>query len=398
MRNFNTSALVMAVPVGVVSFTVLLFWLKVSTPKTPFIAGLRAIDWIGTVMIIGGTIMFLLGLEFGGISYPWNSPTVICLIIFAAMMMVLFAINEWKLAKYPIMPVALFFDWSNIIALGCCWAHATVYIGGFYYATLYFQTVLYASPIMGGVYVLPQIIPIAVFNGLVGYVIRKTGTCVEIIQFGMVFMTLGYGLFIDFKSYVSWPRLILYQIIAGIGASPNYQAPIIAIQSSLKPSDITTATATYIFLRQLSTSVSIVLGGVIHQNDINHQASNLAAALGSKVASIFTDSFSGLNLENVSALHPSEQSVVLEAYTHAIRRVWIFYTCVSGVGLIASLFLRKNELSQEHQITKTGLEEQERARQQRLEEMREKKVLKDKQRKLLGTRDEITYEADAAVV
>jgi hypothetical protein len=35
-----------------------------------------------TSNIIGGTLMFLFGLEFGGVNYPWDSPTVICLIVF----------------------------------------------------------------------------------------------------------------------------------------------------------------------------------------------------------------------------------------------------------------------------------------------------------------------------
>lgn len=46
---------------------------------------------------------------------------------------------------------------------------------------------------------------------------------------------------------------------------PNFQAPLIAIQTTVKPSDIATATGTFGFIRQLSTSISVVLGGVIFQ-------------------------------------------------------------------------------------------------------------------------------------
>lgn len=388
----------MAVPVGGISFAILLFWLKIHTPKTPLTAGLRAIDWVGTATIVGGTIMFLFGLEFGGVSHPWNSPTVICLIIFGAAVLGLFAFNEWKFAKYPIIPMTLFVDWSNVIALGCCWAHATVFIAGAYYVPLYFQTVLLVSPIMSGVYILPQIFSLSVLAGLVGFLIRKTGRYVEIIQLGMVFMTLGYGLFIDFKPYTSWPRLIIYQILAGIGAGPNFQAPLIALQSGLKPSDVAAATSTFGFIRQLSTATSIVLGGVVYQNVLKHQASKIISALGPDVGPTFISSFSAANLQRLRTLHPSQQHVVLEAYTYAFSRAWIFYTCIAGVGTIMSLFLRRKELSRQHELTKTGLEEQEKARQERLAEKREKKMQKEKESKQGGRENTVNKEVDKELV
>ena len=44
--------------------------------------GLKAVDWLGSLTIVGGTLMLLLGLEFGGVARPWDSATVICLIVF----------------------------------------------------------------------------------------------------------------------------------------------------------------------------------------------------------------------------------------------------------------------------------------------------------------------------
>lgn len=51
------------------------------------------------------------------------------------------------------------------------------------------------------------------------------------IWFGMTMMTIGFGLFINFDVHSSWAKIIIYQIIAGIGVGPNFQAPLIALQS-----------------------------------------------------------------------------------------------------------------------------------------------------------------------
>ncbi len=105
---------------------VIFFFLDLKTPKTPLAAGLKAIDWLGSITIIGATLMFLLGLEFGGVVFPWDSPKVICLIIFGLVMGVLFFLNEWKLARHPVMPLRLFKRSSNIAALVVCFSHGAV--------------------------------------------------------------------------------------------------------------------------------------------------------------------------------------------------------------------------------------------------------------------------------
>jgi hypothetical protein len=64
-----------------------------------------------------------------------------------------------------------------------------------------------------------------------GIFIKKTGKYLPLIWFGMFMMTLGFGLFIDFGVNSSWAKIIVYQIIAGIGVGPNFQSPLIALQS-----------------------------------------------------------------------------------------------------------------------------------------------------------------------
>src|SRR5271156_5795894 len=130
------------VPITGTVFILLCFFLHLHNPKTPVWDGLKAVDWLGSLSIVGGTLMLLLGLEFGGVTYPWNSATVICLIVFGIFTGFLFILNEWKLARYPVMPLRLFKNRSNIASLGVCFCHGYVFIAGSYYLPLYYQAVL----------------------------------------------------------------------------------------------------------------------------------------------------------------------------------------------------------------------------------------------------------------
>lgn len=56
--------------------------LKLETPKTPVWVGLKAVDWLGSISIIGAKVMLLLRLQFGEVTHPWKSAAVICLIVF----------------------------------------------------------------------------------------------------------------------------------------------------------------------------------------------------------------------------------------------------------------------------------------------------------------------------
>ncbi|KAI2786345.1 Efflux pump dotC [Penicillium oxalicum] len=357
-------------PIGGFSLLILFFFLSIESPKTPLLAGLRSIDWAGTFLIIGGTLMFLFGLEFGGVNYPWKSATVICLIVFGVVVWALAMFAEWKLAKYPIIPPRLFNEWYNVLILMVCFCHGFVFIAGAYYLPFYFQTVLLASPILSGVYTLPMVLSLSFVSAATGIVMKKTGRYRELIIGGLFFMTLGFGLFIDLKPYASWPRIIIFQLIAGVGVGPNFQAPLVAFQANIRPADMATATATFGFVRQLSTSMSVVLGTVIYQNVISGQSDKIVAAIGPERAAAISASFAGASKELIQSLNESQRKVVLDSFTFALSRMWIFYTAVAGLGFVLSLFIVPRELSKTHTIRKTGLEEQERARQELIDSKR----------------------------
>lgn len=225
-------------PFGGFAFLIILFFLDIKTPKTPLRKGLKAVDWLGALTMVSGVIMFLLGLEFGGISHPWKSATVLCLIIFGVLVIGIFFLIEWRVAPYPLMPLDLFSKRSNLAALSTCFFHAFVFIPGNYFLPLYFQAVLGATPILSGVYLLPQAVALSFLSAFTGVFIKKTGQYLPMIWFGMVMMTIGFGLFIDFDVNSSWAKIIVYQIIAGIGVGPNFQAPLIALQSLVPVSPI----------------------------------------------------------------------------------------------------------------------------------------------------------------
>lgn len=263
--------------------------------------------------------MILLGLEFGGVTKPWDSATVICLIVFGILVAGLFVINEWKFARYPVMPLRLFKHVSNVAALGVCFCHGFVFIAASYYLPLYFQAVLGATPLLSGVYLLPFALSLSLTSASTGIFIKKTGKYLPPIYFGLTVLTLGFGLFINLPRNPTWSKIIIYQIIAGIGVGPNFQSPLIALQTLVQRSDIATATATFGFTRNLSTSISVVVGSVVFQNEMQKRGAELVSALGSSIASELGGGSAGASVDIVKALPPAEREVARDAYWESLR-------------------------------------------------------------------------------
>ena len=89
-------------PIAGAAFLLLSLFLDVHNPRTRMLDGLKAIDWLGSFSIVGMTLLFLLGLDFGGAIFPWDSPKVFCLIIAGALCSAFFWICEKRWAQYPI--------------------------------------------------------------------------------------------------------------------------------------------------------------------------------------------------------------------------------------------------------------------------------------------------------
>ncbi|KAJ4372251.1 hypothetical protein N0V83_004025 [Neocucurbitaria cava] len=360
-------------PFDGVAFLIILFFLDIKTPKTPLRKGLKAVDWLGSLTMVGGTIMLLLGLEFGGITHPWDSATVLCLIIFGAATIFLFFLVEWRLAPYPLMPLDLFSKRSNLAALGVCFFHAFTFISGSYFLPLYFQAVLGATPILSGVYLLPTALSLSFLSAFTGIFIKKTGQYLPMIWFGMFMMTLGFGLFINFDANSPWSKIIVFQIIAGIGVGPNFQAPLIALQSLVPKRDIATATATFGFTRNLGSAISVVVGSVVFNNVMKTKQPQLAATLGPQAASAFGGGSAGANVGLIQSLPDNHKAVARKAFADSLSTMWILYVCFAAVGLMISLLITKNKLDKQHEETKTGIEAEKAKRAERDAERAERR-------------------------
>jgi hypothetical protein len=324
--------------------------LDLHNPRTPLIQGLLSLDWLGAITILGAAIFLLVALQLGSTT-DFNSPIFEVLITFGALLTLVFPATQWhaeRRGRSPILPLRIFKDISNLSALSVCACDALAFNSVAYFLPMYLQVVLGLSPALSGTYMLAIAIPLASVSYASGYVIEKTGRFLEVLQAGLLTMTLGIGLLTSLSVSLDVGKIIIFLIIIGLGFGPNFGAPLIALQTRIRESDIATGTAAFGFVRMISGAIGVVVGQVVFQllmkkhfhsfievgmpTDLAHRiAYGEALSLGSTVA----------------ALPEHQKSVAKTGLTSALRGTWVFFTVVSALGLLVSFGIKRKKLQRE---------------------------------------------------
>lgn len=157
---------------GVVVILLLLFRIPEPKPKPRprevIGTAIKSLDLPGFMLISPAAIMFLLGLQYGGNQYAWDSSVVIGLLVGAAVSFALFLFWEHRKGDEAMVPFPMLkhrIIWSaagNMFSL-----MGSVLVADFYLA-IYFQAVHDDSPLMSGVHMLPTTLGLVLFTMISG--------------------------------------------------------------------------------------------------------------------------------------------------------------------------------------------------------------------------------------
>ena len=169
-------------------------------------------------------------------------------------------------------------------------------------------------------------------------------------------MTVGTGLFISMDAHTPIRTVIGFEIIEGVGSGLLFEPPLIAIQQGVHQDDVGTATSTQAFIRNLGLSLGVIVGGIVFQQSMDLRRSTLQqAGLPTAILDDLSGKNAGANVNIGGTLPPAQQLAVKQAFAWSMSNMFIMFTCVSALSIIASLFVIKTKLSKEHRETVTGL-------------------------------------------
>lgn len=160
-------------PIGaVVGVILLIFRIPEPAPKPPpmqvLATAIKSLDLPGFMLIAPAAVMFLIGLQYGGNEYAWDSTVVIGLLVGGIVTFFIFLVWEHRVGDEAMVPFAMLkhrIIWSA--AGNMFFLLGTILVADFYLA-IYFQAILDDTPLMSGVHMLPTTIGIVLFTMVSG--------------------------------------------------------------------------------------------------------------------------------------------------------------------------------------------------------------------------------------
>jgi EmrB/QacA subfamily drug resistance transporter len=306
------------------------------------------IDWQGALLLVAGVSCILLATQLGGENYPWGSWQIIGLFALGALIIAGFALREAK-APEPILPLQLFriqiFTVANIIAF----VSGIAMFGALAFLPQYLQLVHGVSATESGLLLLPLLVGLLAMSIGSGLYISRTGRYRWFPLVGTIGVTIGLVLLTRLGAHTSLLVVSLDILVFGLGLGLFMQVLTLVVQNAVPMKQMGVATSSVTFFRSMGGAIGAsALGAVLTAGIVTEFPRYLPRAAltaggdnASKVAQLIQ---SPAVLDALKRTNPALHEGIIQAYAHAIDRLFIAAVPVSVLSVIAALFIRQVKL------------------------------------------------------
>lgn len=258
-------------PIGIVALILLVFQLpthiSLRTSAYRGWAAIRRIDFLGALTAAGATVCLLLGLTWGGQTYPWDSVQVIATLTTAVVLFIAFVFIE-RFATEPILPLDLFrnqvFAAGSLLALMIGMTMFAVVI----YLPLFIQAVLKQTATSSGAVITPMTLAMGAGAVIIGFVIARIGRYQFIAVIGALVMTSGIYLFSQMNTSTTLFEVTRNMIIVGVGMGLIQPVMTLAVQNAIPRTRLGVGTGAVTYLRSMGSTLGVAIIGAVVNNTV----------------------------------------------------------------------------------------------------------------------------------
>ncbi|AVP67812.1 MDR family MFS transporter [Prescottella equi] len=322
--------------VGVPLAVIALFVIQ-RTLNLPVVRKNVSIDYMGALFIASGVSTLLIWVTLAGKNFDWASGVSFGLVALGVALLALAIFTETK-AKDPIIPLRLFKDRTTALATLASVAVGIALFGGAVFLGQYFQIARGYSPTAAGLLTLPMVIGSMVSSAVSGALITKFGRWKGFILGGAIMMTVGFFLLSTIDHATNMGVLGVFLFVLGVGMGLTMQNLVLAVQNTVSPSDLGSASSVVSFFRSLGGAAGVsVLGAVLSSHVSDLTIKGLTAA----GVDLTQAGGSGAGLSNLKELPGPIADIVRGAYGDATARIFLISGIVSLLSLAAIFFIKE---------------------------------------------------------
>ncbi|KAF8710926.1 MFS general substrate transporter, partial [Rhizoctonia solani] len=303
-------------------------------------------DWVGLVLLVGGTAALVIGFSLATIQ-GWSSTLTLALVFAGIASLILGALYEsgifgatrcWGLSlganpKHALFAPMLLRTRAAGIILVFSFFQTMAFNAGTFYLALYYQAVHGSSALHAGTQLLPYTLGSSLVSLIGFYISEKTKAHITIIRAGLSLMATGFGLMILLDERSSMIMQTLIPLVAGVGVGFLLKTPATALSLAMRGCDVPAVTAGLLLVRFIGTASGVSIGGAIYQSRL---AVNLPSDFDLDM------SVPNFDYRLLTTLQPEPlRNSVLQAVSRSISSIWVICALCLSIGFFLSLFLKQ---------------------------------------------------------
>lgn len=307
--------------------------------RTLAIPSIRRVDFLGSLSLVATLVVFLLGLNSGGI-VSWSHPLVLTSFGVSAVLFCVFIYIEERVASKPIIPVRLILD--RFVATTCLtmWFIMMVVYALIFYIPIYFR-VRGQSTTASGAALVPLSIATAVGSLLVGTIIHRTGRYKYlgvVILLGMLVATIL--LCTCTLCTPSWLPLVCMALV-GAGFGGSLTVTFVALINAAEIQDQAVMTSLLYTFRSTGTVIGVALASAVFQYVLRSRLWNRFGHRenGAEIIRKVTDS-----LDEMDRLAWQDRELVRDSYMISLTAVFATTVGLAVLSLVGGLLIKEMKL------------------------------------------------------
>ncbi|KAL4921166.1 putative MFS drug efflux transporter [Aspergillus aurantiobrunneus] len=302
----------------------------------------RNIDWVGSILFIGAFTCLIMGIDFGGVLWPWGSGQSIALFVMAGFLFILFGIQQTFFIlcteQNRLFPVHFLKRRSLVFLfmLNAC-ASSGLFIS-VYYIPLYFHqgdTAVHSS-----LRILPFVMVLIFIIIANGHMMSRFGYYYPWYLLGSIFELIAAALMYTVKTDTA-SAIYGYTSLMALGVGAFNQAGYSVVQAKVSKVEIPWALG-FMMVSQLGGIVlALGIAGAIF---VNNATSGLLAFLPGADPENIKNAIGGTASGFFNTLSEEQQRGALDIIVQAIDNVYILLIFAGGLGTIVSVFFKREKL------------------------------------------------------
>jgi EmrB/QacA subfamily drug resistance transporter len=342
-------------PLGIVAMFVLIFLMPTLRPAVKN----AKIDFVGAVLLILGVVPLLLGFNWAGSQYAWNSPQTIGLFAGAVVFLGAFFIYEALLERrggQPTIEPGLFRSGIFTISVIVAMLSNMALIGSISFIPLFVQGIVGTNATNSGVILTPLMLTAITSSILSGFLVSRFGTYKVIALVGGAIALVGSATMLRLGVASTNQDVVISMLVLGLGVGFSLSLYNLIVQNAF-PNKIGQVSSSMTFFRQIGSTIGLAAMGSILSSTYTADFANplpatVTQTLPTQAVAVINSpngllylpqlqpGFAALGPQGLT-LYTSLQQAMKSAVSLSIHNIFLLSVGLATVGLLVLFFLKE---------------------------------------------------------